>query len=172
VSRVKLLGDWNWYLPKHLHWLPKLEKPGPDSPTRSDAHLWLLALADVIGFLGNELAAQLRLGAGRRLQSRALVADGNHARVDGFVSLGVLASAAVVSVGLTLADPTHRAPHHPRHRPDHDEPREPVRREHTRSANSFVTPLGRRAARSAIRRLRGGCARCSEGLSEVFGALV
>jgi divalent metal cation (Fe/Co/Zn/Cd) transporter len=35
----------------------------------------------------------------------ALVADGNHARVDGFVSLGVLASAAVVSVGLKLADP-------------------------------------------------------------------
>ena len=43
--------------------------------------------------------------AGRRLSSPALVADGNHARVDGFVSLGVLASAAVVSVGLNVADP-------------------------------------------------------------------
>ena len=68
-------------------------------------HLWLLALAGLIGFLGNELAAQVRLRAGRRLQSPALVADGKHARVDGFVSLGVLASAAVVSVGLKLGDP-------------------------------------------------------------------
>jgi cation diffusion facilitator family transporter len=70
---------------------------------RALTHLWLLALAGVIGFLGNEIAAQVRLHAGRRLQSPALVADGNHARADGFVSLGVLASAAVVSVG--LADP-------------------------------------------------------------------
>ncbi|HLK39704.1 MAG TPA: cation transporter, partial [Polyangiaceae bacterium] len=44
-------------------------------------------------------------GAGRRLNSPALIADGNHARVDGFVSLGVLASAAVVALGLKLADP-------------------------------------------------------------------
>jgi cation diffusion facilitator family transporter len=72
---------------------------------RALTHLWLLALAGMIGFLGNEIAAQVRLHAGRRLQSPALVADGNHARVDGFVSLGVLASAAVVSVGLKLADP-------------------------------------------------------------------
>ena len=72
---------------------------------RALTHLWLLALAGVIGFLGNEIAAQVRLRAGRRLQSPALVADGNHARVDGFVSLGVLASAAVVTVGLKLADP-------------------------------------------------------------------
>jgi divalent metal cation (Fe/Co/Zn/Cd) transporter len=59
----------------------------------------------VIGFLGNELAAQIRLHAGRRLNSPALVADGNHARVDGFVSLGVLASAALVALGAQLADP-------------------------------------------------------------------
>jgi cation diffusion facilitator family transporter len=72
---------------------------------RSLTHLWLLALAGVIGFTGNEIAAQVRLRAGRRLQSPALVADGKHARVDGFVSLGVLASAVVVSVGLKLADP-------------------------------------------------------------------
>ena len=72
---------------------------------RSLTHLWLLALAGAIGFIGNELAAQVRLRAGRRLQSPALVADGKHARVDGFVSLGVLASAAVVSVGLKLGDP-------------------------------------------------------------------
>jgi cation diffusion facilitator family transporter len=72
---------------------------------RALSHLWLLAAAGVIGFIGNELAAQVRLRAGHRLQSPALVADGQHARVDGFVSLGVLASAAVVAVGLKLADP-------------------------------------------------------------------
>lgn len=72
---------------------------------RALSHLWLLAAAGVIGFVGNEVAAQVRLRAGRRLQSAALVADGNHARVDGFVSLGVLASAAVVSLGLGIADP-------------------------------------------------------------------
>jgi cation diffusion facilitator family transporter len=72
---------------------------------RSLSHLWLLAAAGVIGFVGNELAAQVRLRAGRRLQSPALVADGKHARVDGFVSLGVLASAAFVALGLKLADP-------------------------------------------------------------------
>jgi cation diffusion facilitator family transporter len=72
---------------------------------RSLSHLWLLAAAGVIGFVGNEIAAQVRLRAGRRLNSSALVADGNHARVDGFVSLGVLASAAVVALGLNVADP-------------------------------------------------------------------
>ena len=72
---------------------------------RTLSHLWLLAAAGVIGFVGNEIAAQVRLRSGRKLNSPALVADGNHARVDGFVSLGVLASAAVVSIGLNLADP-------------------------------------------------------------------
>jgi cation diffusion facilitator family transporter len=72
---------------------------------RSLSHLWLLAAAGVLGFIGNEIAAQVRLRAGRRLNSSALVADGNHARVDGFVSLGVLASAAVVALGLRIADP-------------------------------------------------------------------
>jgi cation diffusion facilitator family transporter len=69
------------------------------------SHLWLLAAAGLIGFIGNELAAQVRLRAGRRLSSPALVADGNHARVDGFVSLGVVASAAVVALGAEIADP-------------------------------------------------------------------
>jgi cation diffusion facilitator family transporter len=69
------------------------------------SHLWVLALAGVIGFVGNEVAAQVRLRAGRRLSSPALVADGNHARVDGFVSLGVVASAAVVALGVEIADP-------------------------------------------------------------------
>ena len=69
------------------------------------SHLWWLAAAGVVGFIGNEIAAQIRLGAGRRLASPALIADGNHARVDGFVSLGVVASAFVVGLGLKVADP-------------------------------------------------------------------
>jgi cation diffusion facilitator family transporter len=68
-------------------------------------HLWVLAAAGVIGFLGNELAAQIRLRGGRRLSSPALIADGNHARVDGYVSLGVVASAGVVALGANIADP-------------------------------------------------------------------
>ena len=68
-------------------------------------HLWILAAAGVVGFLGNEAAARVRLRGGERLDSPALVADGNHARIDAFVSLGVVASAAVVGLGLKLADP-------------------------------------------------------------------
>jgi cation diffusion facilitator family transporter len=68
-------------------------------------HLWLLAAAGLVGFIGNELAAQVRLRAGRRLASAAMTADGNHARIDGFVSLGVVASAIVVALGVPLADP-------------------------------------------------------------------
>jgi cation diffusion facilitator family transporter len=68
-------------------------------------HLGALAAAGVIGFIGNEAAAQVRLRGGRRLQSPALVADGNHARVDGYVSLGVVASAIVVALGAPIADP-------------------------------------------------------------------
>jgi len=69
------------------------------------SHLWVLAVAGVIGFLGNEVAAQVRLRAGRRLASAAMTADGKHARIDGFVSLGVVASAAVVALGAQIADP-------------------------------------------------------------------
>jgi len=68
-------------------------------------HLWVLAAAGVVGFVGNEIAAQVRLRAGRRLSSPALIADGNHARVDGFVSLAVVASAIVVALGFTRGDP-------------------------------------------------------------------
>ncbi len=69
------------------------------------SHLWVLAGAGALGFLGNEAAAVVRLRAGRRLSSPALVADGQHARIDGLVSLGVMASAAVVALGLQIADP-------------------------------------------------------------------
>jgi cation diffusion facilitator family transporter len=68
-------------------------------------HLWALAAAGLVGFAGNELAARVRLSAGGRLASAAMVADGKHARIDGFVSLGVVASAAVVALGLEIADP-------------------------------------------------------------------
>jgi cation diffusion facilitator family transporter len=68
-------------------------------------HLWALAAAGGIGLVGNEIAAQVRLRAGRRLNSPALLADGNHARVDGFVSLGVVASAVAVAAGVQSADP-------------------------------------------------------------------
>ena len=68
-------------------------------------HLWALAGAGVIGFLGNEAAAVVRLRAGRRLASPALVADGYHARTDGIVSLAVVASAIFVALGAQVADP-------------------------------------------------------------------
>jgi cation diffusion facilitator family transporter len=68
-------------------------------------HLWVLAAAGVIGYLGNFVAAKVRTSAGRRLDSPALIADGNHARADAYVSLAVIASAAVVAIGAPIADP-------------------------------------------------------------------
>ncbi len=69
------------------------------------SHLWVLAAAGALGFVGNEVAAFVRLRAGRRLDSPALVADGYHARTDGLVSLGVVLSACVVALGVEVADP-------------------------------------------------------------------
>jgi cation diffusion facilitator family transporter len=68
-------------------------------------HLGVVAAAGAVGFAGNEIAARIRLRGGRRLNSPALIADGNHARVDAFVSLAVIASAAVVAAGFRLGDP-------------------------------------------------------------------
>lgn len=68
-------------------------------------HLFALALAGVLGFGGNLVAARVRMRAGRRLNSAALVADGDHARVDALVSLGVVLSAGVVALGLDVGDP-------------------------------------------------------------------
>jgi cation diffusion facilitator family transporter len=73
----------------------------PEAPE----HLLALALAGVIGFLGNLLAAFIRTRAGRRLDSPALVADGNHARADAYVSLGVVLTAVVVALGFDRGDP-------------------------------------------------------------------
>jgi cation diffusion facilitator family transporter len=68
-------------------------------------HLAALAAAGLLGWAGNSLAARIRTRAGRRLDSPALVADGEHARADAYVSLAVVASAAAVAVGLQVADP-------------------------------------------------------------------
>ncbi len=69
------------------------------------SHLWALAGAGLIGFLGNEAAAWVRLRAGARLGSPALIADGNHARADAIVSLAVVAGAILVALGIEVADP-------------------------------------------------------------------
>ena len=72
---------------------------------RDVEHLGALAVAGVVGFAGNWIAAMVRTRAGRRLDSPALVADGAHARADAYVSLAVVASAAVVALGFPVADP-------------------------------------------------------------------
>jgi divalent metal cation (Fe/Co/Zn/Cd) transporter len=68
-------------------------------------HLAVLALAGAIGYVGNFLAARIRLSAGHRLASPALIADGRHARADSYVSLAVIASAIVVALGASIGDP-------------------------------------------------------------------
>ncbi len=69
------------------------------------SHLWAVAAAGLVGFAGNELVARYRITVGRRIGSAALVADGLHARTDGFTSLAVLLGAAGVAAGWALADP-------------------------------------------------------------------
>jgi cation diffusion facilitator family transporter len=73
----------------------------PLSPT----HLLALTLAGAVGVVGNAVAATVRLGGGRRLDSPALIADGNHARSDAIVSGGVILSAGAVALGAPIADP-------------------------------------------------------------------
>jgi cation diffusion facilitator family transporter len=77
----------------------RLLNPAPVS------HLGAVAGAAVLGFLGNEAVAQLRIRVGRRIGSAALVADGLHARTDGFTSLAVLLGAGGVALGWGWADP-------------------------------------------------------------------
>ena len=72
---------------------------------RDVEHLGLVAAAAVIGFAGNELVARYRITVGRRIGSAALVADGLHARTDGFTSLAVLAGAGGAALGWRWADP-------------------------------------------------------------------
>ncbi|HEV7937036.1 MAG TPA: cation diffusion facilitator family transporter [Solirubrobacteraceae bacterium] len=73
----------------------------PSPPT----HLVALAFAGTIGYAGNAVAARIRLSAGRRLDSPALIADGHHAHADSYVSLAVIASAIVVGLGAPIGDP-------------------------------------------------------------------
>jgi cation diffusion facilitator family transporter len=68
-------------------------------------YLWAVAVAAVIGFLGNETVARYRIKVGREIGSAALVADGLHARTDGFTSLSVLLGAGGVAIGWHWADP-------------------------------------------------------------------
>lgn len=72
---------------------------------REVSYLWAVAAAGVIGFAGNELVARYRIRVGRQIGSAALVADGLHARTDGFTSLAVVLGAGGVAAGLPWADP-------------------------------------------------------------------
>jgi len=85
----------------------------PQTPT----HLLALAAAGVIGFGGNWIAAQIRTRAGNRLDSPALIADGNHARADSYVSLAVVATAIVVAPGRRSADRPGDRGGHPQDHP-------------------------------------------------------
>ncbi len=73
--------------------------------TQPVTFLWAVVLASLVGFIGNEAVAQLRIRVGRDIGSAALVADGMHARTDGFTSLAVLVGAAGVYLGFPLVDP-------------------------------------------------------------------
>jgi cation diffusion facilitator family transporter len=68
-------------------------------------HLGALAIGGGIGYAGNWIAARIRTRAGERLNSPALIADGNHARADAYVGLAVVASAIAVALGAQLLDP-------------------------------------------------------------------
>ncbi|CFT32831.1 cation efflux system protein [Mycobacterium tuberculosis] len=68
-------------------------------------HVGWVALAGLVGFIGNEWVALYRIRVGHRIGSAALIADGLHARTDGFTSLAVLCSAGGVALGFPLADP-------------------------------------------------------------------
>jgi cation diffusion facilitator family transporter len=72
---------------------------------RPVSSLAAVAVAALIGFAGNEAVARYRIVVGRRIGSAALVADGLHARTDGFTSLAVLAGAGGVALGWDWADP-------------------------------------------------------------------
>jgi cation diffusion facilitator family transporter len=68
-------------------------------------NLWWVVAAGIIGFAGNEAVAVYRIGVGQRIGSAALVADGVHARTDGFTSLAVVAGAVGAMLGFPVADP-------------------------------------------------------------------
>jgi len=69
------------------------------------SHAWVVVAAGLIGFAGNELVAVYRIRVGNKIGSAALVADGLHARTDGFTSLAVVIGAIGVMSGFPMADP-------------------------------------------------------------------
>jgi len=79
--------------------IQKLQHPQPPQA------LGWLALAAIIGFIGNEAVALLQIRVGRRIQSAALIADGLHARTDGWTSLAVLVAAGGAALGFPIVDP-------------------------------------------------------------------
>ena len=101
------------YEPGHLslvghdfaHVIAGYEAVGRLIHPRPIEHVGWVALAGLLGFIGNEWVALYRIRVGRRIGSAALVADGLHARTDGFTSLAVLLGAGGVALGFPLADP-------------------------------------------------------------------
>jgi len=79
--------------------IKKLVDPPPVS------HLWWVVAAALIGFAGNEAVAVFRIRTGEQIGSAALIADGQHSRVDGFTSLAVLVGAIGVALGVPILDP-------------------------------------------------------------------
>jgi cation diffusion facilitator family transporter len=69
------------------------------------SHLGAIVAASIIGFVGNEAVAIFRIRVGKQIASAALIADGYHARTDGWTSLTVLVGAMGVGFGYPLADP-------------------------------------------------------------------
>jgi cation diffusion facilitator family transporter len=68
-------------------------------------YLWAVVVASIVGFAGNEVVAIFRIKVGKEMGSAALIADGYHARVDGFASLAVLLGTLGIWMGYPLADP-------------------------------------------------------------------
>ncbi len=79
--------------------IQKLQNPQPPQ------QLGWLALAAIIGFIGNEAVALLQIRVGKRIQSAAMIADGLHARADGWTSLAVLVVAGGAALGFPIIDP-------------------------------------------------------------------
>ena len=74
------------------------------NPLPLDNLEWI-ALASLVGFVGNELVAEMQIRVGRRIGSDAMIADGQHARIDGLTSLAVLVAVVGTLIGLPILDP-------------------------------------------------------------------
>ena len=94
IGAVLLSAVSTLYLSLHRLWHPQQVQ-----------HLGAVAVASLIGFLGNEAVAMFRIKVGREINSAALIADGYHARTDGWTSLAVLLGVIGVWLGYPIADP-------------------------------------------------------------------